>query len=346
MSYKFRPAVRENAPVLLGIAGPSGSGKTFSALRLATGLAGGGKIVMIDTEARRGLHYADQFNYLYAELEAPFSPSRYMEAIKDAEKDGAAVIIIDSQSHCHEGPGGVLEMHDAELTRMAGEDWKKREACKFAAWIKPKAEHNKFVNSILQVKAHVIFCFRAKEKLKMVKNQQGKMEPVQQGWQPICTDRLEYEMTALMVLPPSSQGIPDMGEKATKLQEQHKKIFAPGRQISEEMGQEIAAWAGGGKKTGATPPPVEKATTASPETTDAADEAFAEAEVFAMQGGDAFKAWWNGGGKEKIGDTAKRELVRPRLEDLQATARDADNPEREEDPMGPGDGVAPEDVIA
>lgn len=246
MTYQFRPATREQCFTLTGFAGPSGSGKTFSALRFATGLAGGGKIAMIDTEARRGLHYADQFQYLYSELQAPFTPERYLEAIKAAEASGATVIIVDSMSHEHEGPGGVLEMHESELTRMAGDDYRKREACKFAAWIKPKADHNRFVNTILQVKAHLVFCFRAKEKLKLVKNDKGKMEPMPQGWQPICTDRLEYEMTALLMLPPNSRGVPDLTEGATKMQEQHRHIFAGGQAIGEKAGQALAEWASGG----------------------------------------------------------------------------------------------------
>ena len=233
MTYNFRPAIREQCFTLTGFAGPSGSGKTYSALRYAMGLADGGRIAMIDTEARRGLHYADQFDYFYSELAAPFSPERYIEAIQAAEKAGAKVIIVDSMSHEHEGPGGVLEMHETELTRMAGDDFRKRESCKFAAWIKPKKEHNRCVNTILQVKAHLIFCFRAKEKLKLIKNERGKMEPVAMGWQPICTDRLEYEMTALLMLPPGSMGQPELREGATKLQEQHRAIFATGKPIDD-----------------------------------------------------------------------------------------------------------------
>src|SRR3546814_535683 len=118
MTYQFRPAVREQCYTLTGFAGPSGSGKTFSALAFAQGLKGDGKVAMIDTEARRGLHYADQFDYLYSELTAPFTPERYIEAIQAAQKAGASVIIVDSMSHEHEGPGGILEMHETELTRM------------------------------------------------------------------------------------------------------------------------------------------------------------------------------------------------------------------------------------
>lgn len=298
MTYQFRPAVREQCYTLTGFAGPSGSGKTFSALRYAKGLAQGGKIAMIDTESRRGLHYADQFDYLYAELEAPFTPERYTEAIQAAVKEGATVIIVDSMSHEHEGPGGVLEMHEAELQRMAGDDFRKREACKFAAWIKPKSAHNRFVNGILQVKAHLIFCFRAKEKLKMVRNDKGKMEPVPMGWQPICSDRFEYEMTGLLMLPPNSQGLPDLQEGATKMQEQHRGIFATGGKIDEAMGAAMAEWAAGGAAE--------------------TDSAWLEAQKQAGFGVEAFTLWWNGPGKPM------RAAVRDRLPELKKIAEEAD----------------------
>src|SRR4051794_9429683 len=106
MTFQFRPAVRERTPLLIGLAGPSGSGKTFSALRLATGLAAGGPVFFVDTESRRGLHYADQFRFQHCDLTAPFRPNSYLEALTAAKAAGAAVVIVDSMSHEHEGPGG------------------------------------------------------------------------------------------------------------------------------------------------------------------------------------------------------------------------------------------------
>jgi AAA domain len=242
---QFRSAVREQTSVMIGLAGPSSCGKTYSALRLATGLAGGRKIFMIDTESRRGLHYADEFKFEYGELQAPFRPGAYLDAMESAKKAGAAVIIVDSMSHEHEGSGGILDWHEEELKRMAGDDWAKRERAKFTAWIKPKGEHNRFLNSTLQLGVHLIFCFRAKEKLKLLKNSQGKIEPVPQGWQPICADRFEYEMLALLMMPPNSKGKIDLSQEATKLQGQHAGLFPDGEQINETMGANIAAWARG-----------------------------------------------------------------------------------------------------
>ena len=245
MTYTFKPATRGQSSVMIGIAGPSRSGKTFSALRIATGLAGGGPIYFIDTERGRALQYADNFSFLHTELNEPFSSERYMEAIQQAAKAEAAVVIVDSASHAHEGPGGILEQQEAELTRMAGKDYAKRERVKFAAWIKPKAAHNKYVNAILQVNTHMIFCFRAKDKLVMAKGMDGKTQPLSVGWTPICTDRFEYEMTAMLVLPEGAKGTPDLEAKSTGLRTPMDTMIEANKQLDESLGEKLAKWARG-----------------------------------------------------------------------------------------------------
>ena len=319
MTFQFRPAVRTATTLLVGIGGPSGSGKTYSALLLAKGLAGGKPTVMIDTESGRGLHYADKFDYQYCKLEAPFGPDRYLEAIRDAHQAGAGCIIVDSMSHAHEGPGGLLEMHDTILTRMAGTDFKRREQCTFSAWIEPKKQHNLFMNGVLQVATHIIFCFRAKDKMALVKNERGKMEPVSLGWQPICSDRFEYEMTTLLMLPPRSKGVPDLSASATKIPEQFDAVIRQGRPIDTELGEQFAAWAVG---SGA----VSQSTVqASP---------LDDARAAASGGKDAFTDWWNGPGK------AHRAAVRSHMADLQAIAQQADSAS-EEDPFAAGEAPEP-----
>ena len=120
-TFTDQPAKRERVPLLVGLFGPSGSGKTYSALRLATGMQRitGGDIYGIDTESRRMLHYADDFTFKHLQFDAPFSPLDYLAAIDHCTKKGASIVIVDSLSHEHEGPGGVLEWHDAETKRLA-----------------------------------------------------------------------------------------------------------------------------------------------------------------------------------------------------------------------------------
>lgn len=240
--YTFRPAIREQVGLLIGLAGPSGSGKTFSAFRLASGIVGQNKkFAVIDTEARRSLHYADMFRFDMCELHPPFRPSNYSDAILAADKAGYEVIIVDSMSHEWAGEGGILDWSDEELARMAGDDWKKRESCKMASWIKPKMEHKKMIQRLLQVKATLILCFRAEEKVKMEKdNNKTVIVPI--GWQPICEKNLPYELTVSFLLTPDKPGMP----QPLKLQEQHKSLFPLNKPINEESGKMVAEWARGG----------------------------------------------------------------------------------------------------
>lgn len=248
MSVSFRPGKREQVGVLVAVAGASGAGKSYSLLRLATGLADGHPFAVLDTEARRALHYADQFKFDHADLGAPFSPGHYLEAIIAAEAAGYPVIVVDSFSHSWAGEGGCLDMQEAELDRMAGNDWKKREAVKIAAWVRPKGEYRKLIAKLLQVRAHVLFGLRAESKIEVVRVD-GKMvvQPKRvlgwsSEWIPVTEKSFMFEMTASFVLSPDRPGYPI----PMKLQEQHKAMFPLDEPISEASGQRLAAWAKGG----------------------------------------------------------------------------------------------------
>jgi hypothetical protein len=242
MAYEFKKAVRGEVGLLIGLVGASGSGKTFSAMRLASGIVGkDNSFAVIDTEARRALHYADRFTFDHCELNAPFRPDAYAEAIMAADKAGYKAIVVDSVSHEWAGQQGVLDWQEEELSRMAGQDYHKREACKMASWIKPKQSHKQMVQRLLQVKAHLILCFRAEEKLKMEKDAQGKMQIIPIGFQPICSKELPYELTVSFLLLPEKPGIPN----PIKLQEQHKIMFPANKLIDEASGKAVSEWAKG-----------------------------------------------------------------------------------------------------
>lgn len=257
MTYTFKRATRESVGLLIGLISPSGGGKTYSAMRLASGIVGAGNpFAVIDTEARRALHYADMFTFDHCELPPPFTPDAYADAIRAADKAGYGAIVVDSCSHEWAGEGGVLDMQENELTRMAGDDYRKRENCKMAAWIKPKMQHKKMVQRLLQSHAHLILCFRAEEKVKMEKGPDGKTRIVPIGWQPVCSKEMPYELTVSFLLSPDKPGIP----QPMKLQEQHKGIFHMDKLLDESCGKKIAEWAKGGTTTKPAPstvPPAE-----------------------------------------------------------------------------------------
>lgn len=256
-TFEAVPAVRQEVPLLVGLMGASGSGKTYSALRLATGIqrVTGGDIYVIDTEARRALHYAEEFKFKHVEFKAPFGSLDYLAAIRFAVKEGAKCIVVDSMSHEHEGEDGYLSFQSKEIDRMAGSDYAKRERVKMAAWIRPAAHRRQMINGMLQLNANFVFCFRAKEKTKP--KQGGGIEEL--GFMPIAGEELVFEQTINMLLLPKSGGVPhwrsdNMGEKMMmKLPRQFEQLFAEPRPLDEAHGEALAQWARGGKSLAGVP---------------------------------------------------------------------------------------------
>lgn len=251
------PAVRGDIHLLVGIVGASGSGKTFSALRLAAGMqrVTGGDIHVIDTESRRAAHYADRFKFRHVHFAPPFSPLDYLAAIEHCVARKASVIVIDSMSHEHEGPGGGLEWHERILDKRAGDNHARRERLNLGAWKEPKDARRRLVSYLTQINAHVICCFRAKEKIKIEKG----MEPQQLGWMPIAGKELVFEMTVQFLLYPGSRGTPtwdspEPGERATiKLPIEFQELFASSRPLDEDAGEAMARWAQGSREQAAQP---------------------------------------------------------------------------------------------
>lgn len=248
-TFEDLPAVRTRVPLLIGLMGPSGGGKTYSALRLATGIqsVSGGEIFVIDTEARRALHYAEQFKFRHLAFGAPFSPLDYLAAIEHCVAKGAGVVVIDSMSHEHEGLGGVLEWHEAETKRLAALWRVSEEKAKMGAWGPPKRARRKLINGILQMPINVISCFRAKKKLKIVR---GK-DPQQMGFMPIAGEEFVFEQTVNALLLPGAGGVPawapeETGEREmVKIPGWSRAMFREGAPLDEDAGAKLALWAAG-----------------------------------------------------------------------------------------------------
>jgi AAA domain len=240
MTFQLRPAKREGVWLLLGLAGGTGSGKTWSAMEIAQGLAGTEPFAVVDTENGRASHYAEEFRFEVVDLDAPFTPDRYQQAIHACVTAGRKVIVVDSMSHEWEGVGGLLEQHETE---MGGNQNKN-----LSAWIKPKMSHRKFVTFLLQVPAHIILCFRAAERVEAQRGANGKMEIVPKrtltgldGWVPITEKSLPFELTASFLLTADQPGVP----KPIKLQQQHRLLIPTDQPLSREVGTALSQWAAG-----------------------------------------------------------------------------------------------------
>jgi hypothetical protein len=263
MTATFTDATRDDTSLLIAIAGASGSGKTYSALKMATGLAQGDPIYAIDTEAKRMLHYADQFKFKHMDMKPPFTPEAYIEAIQAAEKAGAKVIIIDSTSDEYEGVGGLQEMHDDEVARLARKPYDRLEGWEIdkfnaPAWKVPKTRHKtRLMSPLRQVRAYIIFCLRAEEKIKFVKvfdEKSGREKTAIEsaGWVPICEKRFMYEMTISFTVTPDNPGVPLIEDGQAihgKIQSQHLPFFPAGKRVTEDCGRLLRGWARGESTT-------------------------------------------------------------------------------------------------
>lgn len=243
--FTINQASRVGVKALIGLYGKSGGGKTRSALMLARGIVGPkGKIRLIDTENRRGHIFADKIpgGYEVLDFDAPFTPERYVEAFELAEA-GADIVVTDSMSHEWDGESGVLQLQEAELTRMAGDDYKRREACKMAAWIKPKMSHKKFVQRVLRSKCPVICCLRGQEKTHIVKDDNKKTQVITDDWSsPIYDPRFIFEM----LISAEVYSVNGVGGFLHITKITHEDLFGclpkDGEQVSAKHGELLAQW--------------------------------------------------------------------------------------------------------
>ncbi len=182
---QLRKAERKQAKLRIGLSAPSGAGKTYSALLLASGIASSwDKIALIDTESGSGELYAHLGDYNVIQLEAPFSPERYIEAITAAEEAGMEVIIIDSTSHEWEGKGGCLEINESiAQAKFRGNPW--------SAWSETTPRHQRFIQAIVGSKCHIITATR--NKIDTVMTEDKKVKKV--GTKEIQREGFEYELT-------------------------------------------------------------------------------------------------------------------------------------------------------
>ena len=220
---QLRKATRKKAKIRLGLSAVSGGGKTYSAILVAKGLCGDlSKVAIIDTENGSADLYAHLGDFNVLPLTAPFSPERYIEAIRACEKAGMEVIIVDSISHEWDGKGGCLEI----VEQLGG---------KYQDWAKVTPRHQAFLDAIIHSSAHVITTVRRKQDYEMVKDNYGKVKVEKSGLREITREGFEYELTANLEM--------DTGHNATASKDRtglfmNKPAFVP----SEKTGELIAQW--------------------------------------------------------------------------------------------------------
>jgi len=236
MAFQVKKAKREKIYTKIALMAPSGGGKTYGALRLATGMAEeikaesgkDARILMANTEAKRGYYYANEFNYDIVDMDPPHNPERYVELIDFAVKEGYDILIIDSSSHEWEGKGGCLELH-----QQAGGTYQ--------SWAKVTPRHNKFIQAIADSPIHIIATMRGKDQYEMTKDEKGRTNVQKLGVGAKQRDGFEYEFTVTFLI--------DQKTNTAEVQKDNTHIFdSEGPTIlSENHGRKLMQWANSGE---------------------------------------------------------------------------------------------------
>jgi hypothetical protein len=220
----FKKATKSQAKARVAVFGPSGAGKTFSCLRIASGLASGGRVAVIDTERGSASKYSDRFAFDVLELEDQ-SIEGYVEAIKLAAREGYDVLIIDSLSHAWQTL--LEEVEKLAKAKYRGNTW--------SAWSEGTPLQRKLVGAILAFPGHVLATMRSKTEWTTVDDGRGKKSPQRVGLAPEQGKGVEYEFDLLVEI--STEHIANViKDRSGKFQD--KLIEKPG----EEFGKDLAAW--------------------------------------------------------------------------------------------------------
>jgi hypothetical protein len=183
VAMQFKKATKKQARAKVVVAGPAGSGKSRFALEMAHCLASDpSKVAAVDSERGSLAKKSKEFPFDGTGEEWPdFSPERYTEAIKAAEKAGYEALVIDSLSHAWSGAGGVLERVDQKGGYTGG------------GWKAMTPVQNRLVDAILTSPMHIICTLRTKTEYVIEQNEKGKSVPRKVGMAPVQRADIEYE---------------------------------------------------------------------------------------------------------------------------------------------------------
>jgi hypothetical protein len=241
-TFILRKAERKQAKLRIGLSSPSGGGKTYSALLLAYGITGDwSKVALIDTEAGSGELYSHLGDYNVVQLDAPYSPERYIEYIKGCEDAGMEVIVIDSTSHEWEGKGGCLEINETiAQAKFRGNTW--------SAWSETTPRHQKFIQAIVTSKCHIITATR--NKIDTVMTEDKKVKKV--GTKEIQREGFEYELTVNFNIDRDTHKVIASKDRTNLFEGQDPFIITP------DTGKKLIEWAMSGVEVETPTPTVTK----------------------------------------------------------------------------------------
>jgi hypothetical protein len=217
---QLQQASKKRAKIKMALQGPSGSGKTYSALLIAYGITNNwSSIAVIDTENHSANLYAHLGKYNVLNIGAPFTPEKFIQAIKLCESAGMKTIIIDSITHEWES---ILDIH----SNMTGNS--------FTNWSKLTPRHHEFLQTILQSPLHIIATIRTKQDY-VLQEKNGKQVPEKVGLKAITREGMDYEFTIVLDI--------DIKHHATASKDRTQLfVDQPEFTITSDTGKSILQW--------------------------------------------------------------------------------------------------------
>jgi hypothetical protein len=217
---------------------------------LAKGI--GGSIAVLDTERDSASLYASsvslpdgrvvqppEFDAL--SMSSPYTPERYIEAIRAAEAAGYTTLVIDSITHEWSGVGGCLELVDEiARARYRGNSW--------SAWNDVTPRHRALLDAILQSGLHMIVTIRSKTETAQQEGQNGKKSVVKLGLKAEQRDGFEYEMTSVLDLTHDGHYAAATKDRTGLLMGRDPFV------ITEATGRQLLEWLESGEDSVPTPP--------------------------------------------------------------------------------------------
>ncbi len=156
-------------------------------------------------------------------MNPPYTPERYVEAIRAAEREEYDVLIIDSMTHEWNGSGGCCETNEALAhAKFRGNTW--------AAWNVTTPRHRAFVDAILQSPLHVIATIRSKTET--VQGDDKKVRKI--GMKSEQRDGTDYEFSLVLEL--------EHDRHTAIATKDRTRLFTEPHVITPETGKRLREW--------------------------------------------------------------------------------------------------------
>jgi len=204
----------------------------MTALRMAKGIAEkmGVPFAVIDTEARSATKYVHRFTFKVNDLKEK-TIDHYIASMKEAEKAGYKVLVIDTLSH-------AWRETTEEVDRITQSSLSKNNVL---SWAKVNPKQKRFIDAILNYPGHIIVTMRSKTEWVIGVGKDGKIEPQKIGLAPEQGKGIEYEFDLLIEID-QKHCAKITKDRTGKFQDEI--IEKPG----EEFGVELYEWLAGDKE--------------------------------------------------------------------------------------------------